>query len=92
MSKDRIQYLENAIRNTDKQLEMLKLNRRIFPNLLETLNKQRLHFQQELARINISESKPKQRNPGLFGLMDILDDEDIVKLPANPSNSNKKSV
>ena len=92
MSKDRIQYLENAIRNTDKQIEMLKLNRRIDPNLLETLNKQRLHFQQELARLSITESKPKQRNPGLFGLMDILDDEEIIKIPTNPSDSNKKST
>lgn len=92
MSKDRIQYLENAIRNTDKQIEMLKLNRRIDPNLLETLNKQRLHFQQELARLSITESKPKQRNSGLFGLMDILDDEEIIKIPTNPSDSNKKST
>lgn len=91
-TKDRILYLENAIRNTDKQIESLKLNRRIDPKLLETLNIQRLHFQQELARISITQNnKSKKQNSRLFGIMDILDEEEIIKLPANRNNSNEGS-
>jgi hypothetical protein len=91
MNKDCIQNLENAIQHTNEQIKMLKLNRRANPNLLETLNKQKLQFQQELAKIRISEDNIKQQNK-LFGLMDILDDEEVIKIPINSDVTNEKST
>ena len=91
MSKDRIQYLENAIRNTNKQLETLSLNRRIDPAMFSTLSKQRLHFQQELAKLQASNTKPKSNNPGLFGIMNILDDEEVIRIPDGNVSTDPKT-
>jgi hypothetical protein len=91
MGEDRIQYLENAIRIADQQINTLKLNRRVDPNLLDTLSRQRLHFQQELAKLRSVEIKTKQAGFNIFGMMDILDDEEIIKLPTESNDSNKKA-
>jgi hypothetical protein len=91
MSKDRIQYLENAIRNTNKQLEMLAMNRRIDPAMLGTLSKQRLHFQQELAKLQESNKQPKSNNPGLFSVMNILDDDEIIRIPDGNVSTDPKT-
>jgi hypothetical protein len=90
MGEDRIQYLENAIRVADRQIETLKLNRRIDPNLLDILSRQRLHFQQELAKLRSVEIRTKQSGFNIFGMMDILDDEEIIKIPTESNDSNKK--
>lgn len=87
MSKDRIQYLEDAIRNADKQIEMLKLNRRYDPNLLENLHNQKLHFQQELINLKSNNNASSNKGMGFFGIMDILDDEDVIKLPEKKDDS-----
>lgn len=84
MDKDRARYLEGAIQSADKQIEMLKLNRKIDPRLLESLNRQRLHFYQELAKIKASEQINK-KGPGIYGLLDALDDEEIIRIPDNPN-------
>jgi len=90
MDKDRARYLEEAIRSADKQMEILKMNHRIDPRLLESLNKQRLHFQQELAKLQVSEQLDKT-GPGIFGLLDALDDEEIIRIPDHPDQFKPKS-
>jgi len=91
MGEDRIQYLENAIRIADQQINTLKLNRRVDPNLLETLSRQRLHFQQELAKLRSVEIKTKNAGLNIFGMMDILDEEEVIRLPTEPNDPNKKT-
>jgi chorismate mutase len=90
MDKDRARYLEEAIRGVDKQIEMLKMNRQIDPRLLESLNRQRLHFQQELAKIKASE-QINQKGPSIFGLLDALDDEEVIRIPDHPDQFKPKS-
>jgi len=83
MDKDRVRYLEGAILSAEKQIVMLKMNRQIDPRLLESLNRQRLHFQQELAKLQVSEQLDK-KGPGIFGLLDALDDEEVIRIPDHP--------
>jgi len=90
MDKDRVRYLEEAIRGTEKQLELLKMNHRIDSRLLDSLNRQRLHFHQELAKIKASEQINKT-GTGIFGFLDALDEEEIIRIPDNTDQSDSKS-
>lgn len=89
MSKDRERYLEEAILNIDRQLTQLKFDKRNQNSTIaDNLGKQRLHFQQELVKLRM---KQKEQPGGLFGMMGILDDDDVIRLPDVPNkiNSNK---
>lgn len=86
---DRLKYLDEAIVNIERQIESARLNRSIDPKILESLNRQRLHFLQE--RATILESKNKKPNPGLFGILDILDEEEIIRIPAKSDHPNKNT-
>jgi dolichyl-phosphate-mannose--protein O-mannosyl transferase len=90
MDQDRIRYLEEAIRSTEKQLEMLKMNRRIDPRLLDSLNRQRLHFHQELAKLKATEQISKS-GLGIFGFLDALDEEEVIRIQDNTDQSKPKS-
>lgn len=86
---DRSKYLDEAIINIERQIESVRLNRSIDPKILEGLNRQRLHFLQE--RATIKENKSKKQDTGLFGILDIFDDEEIINLPKKSNHIDKKS-
>jgi hypothetical protein len=86
---DRLKYLDEAILNVERQINAAKMNRGIDPKILENLNRQRLHFLQE--RATILESKNKKPNPGLFGILDILDEEEVIRLPTKSDQPNKNT-
>jgi hypothetical protein len=86
MTQDRSQYLEDAIRRLDVQISGMRSTGMIDPRLIENLKNQRLHFEEELAKI----SKPK-RNTSIFTLLDEFDDEEIFKVPTKPNDPNKRS-
>lgn len=86
MAQDRVQYLEDAVRRLNVQIESMRLSGLVDPRVVENLKNQKLTFEEELARI----SKPK-RGPSIFTILDEFDDEEIFKVPTKPNDSNKGS-
>ena len=79
MSKDRQRYLEEAILNIERQLAQFKydsLNKNANVAIVDNLGKQRLHFQQELVKLK---QQPTQQSNGVFGILDILDEEETFR-------------
>ena len=89
MDQGRIRHLEEALRNINRQLDMLRLGRQIDPRITQGLEKQRLTIEEELANIK---QQSAQKVFSIFGILDRFDEEETIELPKQPvrpqSNSN----
>jgi hypothetical protein len=90
MSIDKIKYLQEAISVIDRQINLYQLNPKTNKGLIQTLQNQKLHFQEELYRLNSLEQKKNLNSLlGIIGLDD--DEEEINKIFQEPNKSQPKT-
>lgn len=83
MDKGRLNYLEEALRNINRQIDAIKLNRNLDPRILHGLEGQKLTLEEEIATIKTSSTN---KAFSIFGILDSFDDEEIITLPKTPKS------